>query len=143
LKHGFFVALSIFICIFAEDNLLNAKSADINMYYIILEVISAYGNVGISMNLPGTLYSVSGNFGILAKLSICFAMLLGKHRDMPMVTDAVVDFQFKRLKKAVAVAQHLRAETKSASVSAANVVIRESHRSSETNTRHPLEIEKK
>ena len=140
-KHAFFIILSIFICIFAEDNLLNAKPADINVFYIIFEVISAYGNVGVSMNLPGTLYSVSGNFGILAKLSICFAMLLGKHREMPMVTDAVVDFKFTRLKTAVVMAQRSDSEAKRL-LAAATSPKKDDSSGRIASVREPLEVEK-
>ena len=74
---------------------------NINLWYIIFEVVSAYGNVGLSISEPGIAHSLVGSFGLIGKLAICAIMLLGKHRTQPKERDAVIDFKFKRLKRAL------------------------------------------
>ena len=76
--------------------------ATINLWYIIFEVVSAYGNVGLSLSVPEQSRSLSGNFGFIGKLAIILIMLLGKHRGLPKERDAVIDFKYRRLKRGVA-----------------------------------------
>eukprot|EP00605_Chrysophyceae_sp_TOSAG23-4_P002588 GSChrysophyteH1.ASY1.ANO1.2858.1 assembled CDS len=101
LKHSFFIGLGVFICAFSEDEFMRRFPETINLWYIIFEVVSAYGNVGLSLGEPGASFSLVGSFGIVGKLTICAIMLLGKHRTLPKEKDAVIDFKFKRFKKAV------------------------------------------
>ena len=101
MKHSFFIGVGVFICAFSEDNYIQAHPDVMNLWYIIFEVISAYGNVGLSLSPPGQQFSLAGSFGFLGKLTLCLIMLLGKHRAMPKEKDAVIDFKFKRLKRAV------------------------------------------
>ena len=54
LKHSFFIGLGVFICAFSEDGFMSRRPDVINLWYIIFEVVSAYGNVGLSLNDPGT-----------------------------------------------------------------------------------------
>ena len=63
--------------------------------------MSAYGNVGTSLGIPGKVYSLSGDMGVTGKLVIIFVMLLGKMRGLPAHTDEVIDFKFAAL-------QHVR-----------------------------------
>eukprot|EP01038_Epipyxis_sp_PR26KG_P006615 gene6615-9082_t len=93
-RHSFFLALSIIICAFSEDHLLSSPTSGVNLWYIMFEGISAYGNVGLSMGLPGKSYSLSGAFSPVGKLVMMFLMLLGKHRGLPSSHDMVRDFKF-------------------------------------------------
>eukprot|EP01038_Epipyxis_sp_PR26KG_P006614 gene6614-9081_t len=94
-KHSFFLVIAIIICAYSENHLLSSPTSDINLWYIIFEGISAYGNIGLSMGLPGKSYSLSGAFSPVGKLVIMFLMLLGKHRRLPSKDDIVRDFSFE------------------------------------------------
>jgi Trk-type K+ transport system membrane component len=100
-KHSFFIGVGVFICAFSEDDFMRRFPENINLWYIIFEVVSAYGNVGLSISEPGIAHSLVGSFGLIGKLTICAIMLLGKHRTQPKERDAVIDFKFKRLKRAL------------------------------------------
>lgn len=102
MKHSFFIGLGVFVCAFSEDLLMLKHPATINLWYIIFEVVSAYGNVGLSLSVPEQSRSLSGNFGFIGKLAIILIMLLGKHRGLPKERDAVIDFKYRRLKRGVA-----------------------------------------
>lgn len=95
-RHSFFIFCFYFILAFTEDKFLT-YNADVNLFYLLFEVISAYGNVGLSLSLPGQSFSMSGNFKTVGKLCIICLMLLGKCRGLPRSSDAVIDFRFKRL----------------------------------------------
>jgi len=101
MKHSFFIGVGVFICAFSEDEFMSTHPEIINLWYIIFEVVSAYGNVGLSLGEPGSPYSLVGSFGFIGKLTICAIMMLGKHRAMPKEKDAVIDFKCKRLRRAV------------------------------------------
>jgi len=101
MKHSFFIGVGVFICAFSEDDFMSAHPEVINLWYIIFEVVSAYGNVGLSLPEPGESYSLVGSFGFIGKLTICAIMMLGKHRALPKEKDAVIDFKCKRLRRAV------------------------------------------
>ena len=99
MKHSFFIGVGVFICAFSEDNFMAEFPEKINLWYIIFEVMSAYGNVGLSLGEPGESFSLVGSFGFIGKLTICAIMILGKHRSQPKERDAVIDFKFKRLRR--------------------------------------------
>lgn len=54
---------------------------------IAFEVVSAYGCVGISTGVPWAAYSFSGAWHTLSKLILCFVMLRGRHRGLPVSID--------------------------------------------------------
>lgn len=95
--HIFYLMLALFICSFVEDKLVTSNQ-DVNMWYILFEIISTYGNVGLSLGLPGKAYSLCGEFSTIGKMTIMFVMLLSKFRGMPFLTDAVLDFNFYKLR---------------------------------------------
>ncbi|EKX44240.1 hypothetical protein GUITHDRAFT_109699 [Guillardia theta CCMP2712] len=72
---------------------------------ILFELVSAYGNVGLSLGVPGKNFSLCGAFSVLGKLIIICAMLLGKHRGLPAHTDLVLNFRHTRLKRQLALAK--------------------------------------
>ena len=102
MKHSFFIGVGVFVCAFSEDLLIVRYPAIFNLWYIIFEVVSAYGNVGLSLGVPGKSNSLCGSFGVIGKLAIILIMLLGKHRGLPKEKDAVIDFKYRRLKRGVA-----------------------------------------
>jgi hypothetical protein len=100
-RHSFFLLLAVIACAFTEDHLLTYYSAYVNLWYIIFEIISAYGNVGLSLGYPDVNYSLSGTMSVLGKLVIISVMLLGKHRGLPASDDEVIDFKVENLRKCV------------------------------------------
>lgn len=56
----------------------------------MFEVVSAYGNVGLSLGVPYDNYSFCGAWHVLAKLVLMTAMIRGRHRILPMAIDRAV-----------------------------------------------------
>lgn len=98
--HTFFLFFSMIFLSFSEDRFLTDFPEIGNLWYFLFEVVSAYGNVGISMGVPNEAYSLSGRLTPLSKFVIMFVMVLGKSRGLPDKTDAVIDFEFERLRNA-------------------------------------------
>lgn len=96
LRHTFFLLLAILICAFSEDHLLSSAQTDVNLWYIVFEMLSAYGNVGLTMGIPGEVYSLAGAMTKSGKLVLVAVMWLGKHRGLPSPKDEVVDFAWER-----------------------------------------------
>lgn len=63
-------------------------------------MISAYGNVGLSLGLPFANFSFSGALTPLSKLIVCAVMLRGRHRGLPVAIDRAVMLP-KEFKKAM------------------------------------------
>lgn len=95
-RHSFFLLLAILICAYSEDEILSNPNVDVNLWYIMFEIISGYGNVGLSLGVPGQVYSLSGAMTVTGKLVIVLVMWLGKHRGLPSAKDEVVDFAWER-----------------------------------------------
>lgn len=64
----------------------------------MFEIISAYGNVGLTFGMPGEDYSLVGGMTSLGKFIIICVMWLGKHRGLPSSNDDVIDFTFSKYK---------------------------------------------
>ena len=92
-RHSFFLILAVLVCAFSEDQILKDPTIDVNLWYIMFEIISAYGNVGLSLGVPGQVISLSGTFSPIGKCVIIFIMWLGKHRGLPSKDDEVIDFR--------------------------------------------------
>ena len=99
-RHSFFLLSAILILAFSEDRMLYDRTMNVNLWYIFFEVISAYGDVGLSLGIEGKVYSLSGAMTAVGKCVIIFIMLLGKHRGLPNKKDDVIDFQFNRYRAA-------------------------------------------
>jgi Trk-type K+ transport system membrane component len=99
-KHVYYLMFAVVLLAFTEDGILSHRAAEVNLWYILFEVASAYGTVGLSLGLPGSSFSLVGTFTPMGKLIITAVIFLGKHRGLPLPTDAVIDFKFNRLKRA-------------------------------------------
>ena len=100
-RHTFFLLLAVIVCSFSEDQLITDSSSQVNLWYVMFEIVSAYGTVGLSLGLPGRPYSLSGAFSPVGKLVIILVMLLGKSRGLPSRDDDVIDFEFRFFRRAV------------------------------------------
>lgn len=60
------------------------------VFNILMEVVSAYGNVGLSVGVPDNSYSFSGGWHTGSKFVLCLVMLRGRHRGLPVALDKAV-----------------------------------------------------
>jgi len=84
--------ISIIVLSFTEDKLMKDSPETCNIFYLWFEILSAYGNVGLSLGVPNKPYSLSGEFSKMGYLVIIFVMYMGKHRGMPAVDALTIDF---------------------------------------------------
>ena len=96
-RHTVVIALAIIILAFVEDKMVRENPV-VDFIDVVFEVISAYGNVGLSMGFPGSMASLCGNMSTVGKLVLIFLMMVGKLRGLPTNSDLVSDFSFKELK---------------------------------------------
>lgn len=61
-----------------------------NVFSIFFEVVSAYGNVGLSLGYPTNMTSLCGHFTVFSKLVICAMMIRGRHRGLPYALDRAI-----------------------------------------------------
>lgn len=61
-----------------------------SVFSIFFEVVSAYGNVGLSLGYPTNLTSLCGHFTVFSKLVICAMMIRGRHRGLPYALDRAI-----------------------------------------------------
>jgi hypothetical protein len=62
----------------------------LSLYAVLFELVSAYGNVGLTLGYPGVSYSLSGRFSPCSKCVVIAVMLAGRHRGLPRSIDAAV-----------------------------------------------------
>lgn len=94
-RHSAVLLLALIICAYSEDPLIQPTyPSEVNLFYIVFEIVSAYGSVGLSLGIPGQPYSLSGAFSTVGRLTIMAVMFLGKHRGLPRCSDEVVDYSF-------------------------------------------------
>jgi Trk-type K+ transport system membrane component len=76
----------------------NLPDPRFNMFAVFFEIVSAYGNVGLSVGYPGTVTSFSGRWHPFSKVVLCGVMYtffhhshksryLGRHRGLPQSVD--------------------------------------------------------
>ena len=56
----------------------------------MFELVSAYGNIGLSIGLPNANYSTCGAFHPLSKVVLCLVMIRGRQRGLPVAIDRAV-----------------------------------------------------
>ncbi|KAI0017628.1 cation transport protein-domain-containing protein [Xylariomycetidae sp. FL0641] len=76
----------VLICI-VERGQLNGSAPGYDNFSILFEVVSAYGNCGLSLGVPYDDYSLCGTFHTLSKLIMMTVMLRGRHRILPFAID--------------------------------------------------------
>jgi hypothetical protein len=115
-RHTVVIVLAIIILGFVEDKMVRENPV-VDFFDVIFEVISGYGNVGLSMGFPGSMASLCGNMSTVGKLVLILVMMLGKLRGLPTHSDAVSDFSFKEMKFWVRKAKKEKKGAEAASVS--------------------------
>jgi len=56
----------------------------------VFELVSAYGNIGLSIGVPNANYSTCGAFHPLSKLIVCLVMIRGRQRGLPVAIDRAI-----------------------------------------------------
>lgn len=78
------------ICTAESGPIMDPNNAAFNVFAILFECVSAYGNVGLSLGTNSTLTSLSGDFTVFSKVIICALMWRGRHRGLPYAVDHAV-----------------------------------------------------
>jgi Trk-type K+ transport system membrane component len=84
------VVLAVFIIMCIESSNFEKDPVVFSVFNVIFETISAYGCVGISVGLPDQAYSFAGALHTGSKLVLCFVMLRGRHRGLPVAIDKAI-----------------------------------------------------
>ncbi|XP_014557994.1 hypothetical protein COCVIDRAFT_95759 [Bipolaris victoriae FI3] len=87
-----YIFLGVFcICIAESDRIMSKQDWAFTVFTVFFEVVSAYGNVGLSLGYPTNLCSLSGQFTLFSKLVICAMMIRGRHRGLPYALDRAIN----------------------------------------------------
>ncbi|KAJ7686542.1 cation transport protein-domain-containing protein [Mycena rosella] len=86
------LGLAVFlVCIIERHSIdLEDNFGWFNIFSVVFELVSAYGTVGLSLGIPTQNFSFSGAFTPLSKLIVCFVMIRGRHRGLPVAIDRAV-----------------------------------------------------
>ncbi|CAK5281873.1 unnamed protein product [Mycena citricolor] len=91
--------LSVSYCVLRLDQRSSIDKEEnfgwFNIFSVVFELVSAYGTVGLSLGIPTQNYSFSGAFRPLSKLIVCFVMIRGRHRGLPVAIDRAVMLPFE------------------------------------------------
>ncbi|KAK2743057.1 low affinity potassium transporter [Myotisia sp. PD_48] len=92
-----YVFLGVFIITIAEGSrIADPNDPAFQVFSIFFEVVSAYGNVGLSLGHPTINTALSGKFGVVGKLVICAMMIRGRHRGLPYELDRAITLPSER-----------------------------------------------
>lgn len=91
-----YIALAIWIVCIAERGQIKeidpSQYAYMNVFTIMFEMVSAYGNVGLSIGSQHSTASMSHDFSKFSKIITTLVMLRGRHRDLPAAIDRAIIF---------------------------------------------------
>ncbi|KAI9756706.1 MAG: low affinity potassium transporter [Lichina confinis] len=79
-----------FISIIEGNRIENKEDYAFTTFSVLFEVMSAYGNVGLSLGYPTINASFSGEFRTLSKLVIVAMQIRGRHRGLPYNLDRAI-----------------------------------------------------
>lgn len=97
-----FIFLGTFcICIAEADRIADTNEDAFAVFPVLFEVISAYGNVGLSLGHPAVLTSLSGQFTAFSKVVVCAMMIRGRHRMLPYSVDRAIMLPTERDQQAL------------------------------------------
>ncbi|KAF2689254.1 potassium transport protein 1 [Lentithecium fluviatile CBS 122367] len=93
-----YIFLGVFcICCSESKRIMDNTDPAFSVFSVFFEVVSAYGNVGLSLGHPSNLTSLCGHFTVFSKLVICAMMIRGRHRGMPYALDRTITLPSDRL----------------------------------------------
>ena len=74
------VLIIILICLTEQKKL--ASDPNFTFFKIVFEVISAFGNVGVSLGHPSVIVSFSGVLSPFSQFLIIWTVIMGRHRGL-------------------------------------------------------------
>ncbi|KAI2700834.1 hypothetical protein CBS147354_9773 [Penicillium roqueforti] len=90
---------SFCICVAEAGKIADTSIPAFSVFSVLFEVVSAYGNVGLSLGYPTVSTSLSGKFTVFSKLVICVMMIRGRHRGLPYKLDRAIVLPGERLEE--------------------------------------------
>lgn len=78
------------ICIAEADRIADMNDPGFSVFAAFFEVVSAYGNVGLSLGHPSVATSFSGVLTTFSKVVICLMVIRGRHRGLPYSLDKAI-----------------------------------------------------
>eukprot|EP00898_Chlorokybus_atmophyticus_P002960 jgi/Chlat1/3665/Chrsp24S03855 len=75
--------MSIFVICIIEKPQFDRHDPYFQVFAVLFEIISAYGNVGLTLGYPTVVYTFAGTWHALSKLVLILIILLGRHRGLP------------------------------------------------------------
>ncbi|KAK0624020.1 potassium transporter [Immersiella caudata] len=78
------------ICVAEAERIVDLNEPAFSVFPVMFEVVSAYGNVGLSLGHPMVMTSLCGQFTTFSKLVICAMMIRGRHRALPYSIDHAI-----------------------------------------------------
>ncbi|KAF4763182.1 hypothetical protein HAV15_000190 [Penicillium sp. str.  len=87
------------ICIAEAGKIADTSIPAFSVFSVLFEVVSAYGNVGLSLGYPTVSTSLSGEFAVFSKLVVCVMMIRGRHRGLPYKLDRAIVLPGERLEE--------------------------------------------
>ncbi|QKX61686.1 uncharacterized protein TRUGW13939_08841 [Talaromyces rugulosus] len=78
------------ICIAEAQRIMDNDDPAVAVFPVFFEVVSGYGNVGLSLGYPTVNTSLSGQFTVFSKVVMCFMMIRGRHRGLPYALDRAI-----------------------------------------------------
>ena len=84
------VVVALFLIMIIEGGQFDRDQGNFSVFNFLFEIVSGYGCVGISVGIPWENYSFSGTWHKGSKLILCFVMLRGRHRGLPVAIDKAV-----------------------------------------------------
>ncbi|EAW24797.1 putative potassium uptake transporter [Aspergillus fischeri NRRL 181] len=86
-----YIFLGIFcICATEARRIMDPSEPGFSVFAVFFEVVSAYGNVGLSLGYPNVTTSFCGQFSVFSKIVICAMMIRGRHRGLPVQLDRAI-----------------------------------------------------
>jgi len=90
MAHNIVIILIILFLILAFEEESLTVDPNYSISKVVFEVVSAYGNVGLSLGYLDYPYSFSGTWSIPSKLLLIVIMLMGRHRYLPESIDTAI-----------------------------------------------------
>ncbi|KAJ5170522.1 uncharacterized protein N7500_003305 [Penicillium coprophilum] len=87
------------ICIAEAGKIADTSIPAFSVFSVLFEVVSAYGNVGLSLGYPTVSTSLCGEFTVFSKLVVCVMMIRGRHRGLPYKLDRAIVLPGERLEE--------------------------------------------
>ncbi|KAK3984554.1 potassium transporter [Cladorrhinum sp. PSN332] len=87
------------ICAAEADRIMDPEQRGFDVFSVFFEVMSAYGNVGLSLGYPAVKTSLCGIFSPFSKVVICAMMIRGRHRGLPYTLDRAIMLPSERMQE--------------------------------------------